>query len=297
MDSGSYFSVLLPHLWKMEHVTHTVGPRVGQDTCGLETTLWRNLQVPGRRSRLSAIKVEDTGCSFPTLGHSRSNSHIAGPTFDEQHHNPELLTGQACQQIEGHGLVSRSLWNEAPGVATQLPGKGRNQGGALQGEDSDGGGRSRVPLQGKAVRLASPPSFHLLVSLSHLRSLCKAGQRAADVLPSLPGTVCQGNVPLRVSSAHGCLFTHACEDAQQGRCFPPRLITQGPAGKAPPCRTRANLESGITSSCRASPRRLCGDPSSGSPGRPLSQGLAWCTSVAGQDTCEGTGAMRDSLSS
>lgn len=117
MDSGSWFSVLLPHLWQTEHVTHTGGHGVGQDTCGLETTLWRNLQVPGSRSRLSASKAEHTGCPFPTFGHSWSNSHIAGPTFDEQRHNPELLTGQACQQLKrdvpwsaGHSGMRHQEW-------------------------------------------------------------------------------------------------------------------------------------------------------------------------------------------
>lgn len=93
-----------------------------------------------------------------------------------------------------------------------------------------------LPFQGKTIKLASPPSFHLLVSPSHLRSLYKISQGAADLLPYLPSTLCQGNVQFRVTSACSCLFTHLCEgDALWGRCFTPSLTMWDPAGKAPPC--------------------------------------------------------------
>lgn len=52
---------------------HTRGHKAGQDVCGLETTLkalCRNLLVPDSRSRLSAIKAEDTGCPFGPSLHS-----------------------------------------------------------------------------------------------------------------------------------------------------------------------------------------------------------------------------------
>lgn len=68
-----------------------------------------------------------------------------------------------------------------------------------------------LPLQEKAIKLDNPPSFHLLVSPSHLRNLYKIGQGATDLLPSPPSTLCQGNVQFSVSSACSCLFTHLCE--------------------------------------------------------------------------------------
>ena len=81
-----------------------------------------------------------------------------------------------------------------------------------------------LPLQEMAIKLASPPSFHLLVSPSHLRSLYKISQGAAYLLPPLPSTRFQGNVQVRVSSACSCLFTHLCEgDALWGRSFIPRF--------------------------------------------------------------------------
>lgn len=53
-----------------------------------------------------------------------------------------------------------------------------------------------LPLQEKAIKLANPPSFHLLVSPSHLRSLYKVSEGAADLLPSLPSTL-PGQCPVQ----------------------------------------------------------------------------------------------------
>lgn len=45
-----------------------------------------------------------------------------------------------------------------------------------------------LPLQEKAFKLANPPSFHLLVSPPHLRSLYKISEGAAE-LPVLSARI------------------------------------------------------------------------------------------------------------
>lgn len=126
------------------------------------------------------------------LGHPLPNSHIPGPTFDEQQHrNSEVLTVQravqACQQIKsgmpwsaGHSGNKHQEWPcscQGRAGSREVPWERRmvmEKEGAL------------LPLQEKAIKLANPTSFHLLVSPARLRSLYEITQGAADVHPSLP---------------------------------------------------------------------------------------------------------------
>lgn len=114
---------------------------------------------------------------------------------------PALHLGSPCQtapcqvpaiseqQKLGAAYSSGGLPGAKKGRALFSAGS-RHQGGALGGQGGDGeGSRSALP----SIRLASPPSCHLLVSPSHLRSLYQTGRGAAGVLPPPPAALCEGD--------------------------------------------------------------------------------------------------------
>lgn len=145
---------------------HTRG-QAGQDSCGLETTLkalCKNLQVPDSKSRPSTIKAEVVPSALPYARISPAKeSHPRSHLDEQQHRNSEPRTVQravqACQQLRrdvpwsaGHSGNRHqewpcSCWGRAG--TREVPWEGR-----------------MLLLQDKDIKLANPPSFHLLVSPS-----------------------------------------------------------------------------------------------------------------------------------
>lgn len=102
---------------------------------------------------------------------------------------------KGCGQQGKRDMVSRSLWKQAPGLAMQLPGKGRPQGGALGGRDGNRAGRisASPPGQGQPIQFSSP-----CVPIS-LEEPLQNKPRSCCSLPSLPSPLCLGCAQVRGS--------------------------------------------------------------------------------------------------